>query len=431
MPADVPARRVLVLYWCDPFRRLRPAVRQHLRWFEASPAGHAVTYVNAALGVPGFVRAAPFDVIALHTTLLCARWFPTFAAIRADLAWVAAHPAGKVAFPQDEYDHAHVLDAWLADLGVELVATNFAAAHRPALYPRLHRSARFVQVLTGYIDGDAARRLAPTLRPTADRPLDIVYRATRLPYWFGRHGQLKAEVADRVRAGAGRLGLRVDISTDPADVIQSDRWYAFLASGRATIGCESGASALDARGEIQAALRRLLTDRPDLTFEDVSARLPPGWDGHRFYAIGPRHLEAIITRTCQVLVEGEYDNLLQPGRHYLPLRRDWANLDEVLAQVRDTALLERVAQRAYEDVYLSGRVTYAAAAAALDRELPGKAGPARPMADRLLRWRVRLAGGLRLAARAVRGARNRARRRLARRPGSQPALPVPGPPSGG
>jgi hypothetical protein len=424
MPGDA-ARRVLVLYWCDPFRRLRPAVRQHLRWFEASPAGHSVVYVNAALGVPTFVRANPFDVIALHTTLLCARWFPTFQTIRNDLAWLRSHPAVKVAFPQDEYDHAHVLDDWLTDLGVGLIGTNFGPNHRPTLYPRLHRTARFVQVLTGYIDTETARRVTPSLRPIADRPLDVVYRATRLPYWFGRHGQLKAEIAVRARDAAARLGLRTDISTNPRDTIQSDRWYAFLASGRATIGCESGASVLDARGEIQAAVRQLLADRPDLSFDDVSARLPADWDSHRFFAIGPRHLEAVITRTCQVLVEGEYDGLLKPGVHYLPLRRDWANLDEVLAQVRDTALLEKVAQRAFEDLYLSGRLTYAAAAEAFDKGLSGTAGSRRPVADRMLRMRTWTSAGLRLAARAVRGAMNRARRLLPRRPDPRPAPPVP------
>jgi hypothetical protein len=426
------ARRVLVLHWQEPFRRVRPTIRQHLRLFEASPAGHAVHYANLALGVPPPVRRARFDVVVLHTTLLCARWFPQFAEVRDRVAWVADADTFKVALPQDEYDHAGVLDDWLAELGIDLIGTNFSPAHQPILYPRMHRTGRFLKCLTGYIDAGTARTIAPRLRPPATRPLDLVYRANHLPYWFGSHGQLKHEIAVRVKSAADRLGLRADISTAPRDTIGSDRWYEFLASARATIGCESGSSALDARGEIRAAVRRLLADRPDLSFDEVSAHLPHGWDSHRFFAIGPRHLEAVITRTCQVLVEGEYDGILRPGAHYLPVRRDFGNLDEVLAMVRDDALVEKVTRQAYEDVFLSGRFTYAAAAQAFDGVLPSEpVGPRRPGSDAVLRARL---GGWelgRLAVRAVRGGLRAARRRLFRpsavspptRPQSQVTVP--------
>jgi hypothetical protein len=410
------ARRLLVLYWRDPFRPLRATIRQHLRLFEAGPAGHAVHYVNVALGVPPAARRARFDAVVLHTTLLCARWFARFPAVRAQLAWLADVPALKIALPQDEYDHSAVLDDWLAELGVGLVGSNFRAAVRPLLYPRLHNAARFVHVLTGYLDEQTARAVAPALRSPAGRPLDVVYRANRLPYWFGRHGQLKHEVAVRVAAAADRLGLKTDISTDPRDTIQSDRWYAFLASARATIGCESGASALDPRGEIQAAVRRLLAERPGLTFEEVSARLPRGWDDYRFFAIGPRHLEAVLTRTCQVLVEGEYDGLLRPNDHYLPLRRDFGNLADVLAQVRDDEVVSKITNRAYEEICRSGRVTYAAGARALEAEL--SVGPPVPRlagSDAVLRWRLRVAAVSRLVVRAIRGGLRAVGRRLPRR----------------
>lgn len=422
------ARRVLVLYWQEPFRRVRPTIRQHLRLFEASPAGHAVHYANLALGVPPAACRARFDVIVLHTTLLCARWFPQFAEVRDRAAWVADATAFKVALPQDEYDLAGVLDDWLAELRVDLIGTNFSPAHQSVVYPRMHAAARFLKCLTGYVDVGTARAITPALRPTAARPLDLVYRANHLPYWFGSHGQLKHEVAVRAKAAADRLGLRTDISTAPEDTIGSDRWYEFLASGRATIGCESGSSALDARGEIRAVVRRLLANRPDLSFAEVSARLPPGWDSHRFFAIGPRHLEAVITRTCQVLVEGEYDGVLRPGTHYLPIRRDFGNLDEVLAMIRDDSVVEKVTRQAYEDVFLSGQYTYAAAARAFDTALPPEpVEPRRPGADAILRARLGVWELGRLAVRAVRGGLRAARRRLSRAPA---LTPTAGPRSG-
>jgi hypothetical protein len=409
MTAD---HRLLMLYWAEPFRPLRPTIRQHLRLFEAAPDRPRVSYLNVALGVPGWVRRARFDVIALHTTVLCARWFARAADVRRALDWVAASPALKLALPQDEYDHSAVLDDWLTDLGVSVIGTNFGPAHRSALYPRASQRARFIRVLTGYIDDALAGRVVPALRPAAARPLDLVYRASRLPYWFGHHGQLKHRVGTAARSAAAELGLRADVSVEPGDTIQSNRWYDFLASGRATVGCESGSSALDRRGEIQAAVRALLTERPDLSFEEVSARLPAGWDAYRFYALGPRHLEAVLTRTCQILVEGEYDGLFQAGAHYVPVRRDLANLADALAVVRDSAAVDRMTLRAYEDLFLAGKLTYAAAARALGDALDIPASPR--SGDRWLAVRLRVSAALRLAGRVVRGGWRRLGRKFGR-----------------
>jgi hypothetical protein len=56
-----------------------------------------------------------------------------------------------------------------------------------------------------------------------------------------------------------------------------------------------------------------------------------------------------------VLVEGRYSGVLEPERHYIPLRRDFSNLDEALERLGDVEAVEAMAERAYRDVYLSGR----------------------------------------------------------------------------
>jgi hypothetical protein len=232
--------------------------------------------------------------------------------------------------------------------------------------------AAFIKCLTGYVDPIQVAEFSGKTMPIRERPLDIVYRAAHLPYWFGSQGQLKHRIADIVARRAAERGLRTDISTEYGKTITSNQWFYFLASSKTIIGCESGSSVLDPRGEIQKRIRAMLAEAPELSFEDVSRRLPAGWDGHRFFAIGPRHLEAIITRTCQILVEGEYDGVLLPHRHYLPLRRDFGNLDEVLAMIKDDALLEATANRAYAEIIEGGKLSYVAFASQLDAVVPRK-----------------------------------------------------------
>jgi hypothetical protein len=345
---------------------MRHAVRQHLHALDGR--GARILYHNAIDPAPPWVIRTTPDLCILHTTFLCARWFDDFETYRRRFRWISGLHCPKIALPQDEYDHAGLLEEWLLELGVTSVHSCFGPEERSTLYPMLGRHVRFHDALTGYIDEVAAAELSARIVPHSKRALDIVYRATKLPYWFGSHGQLKHRIAEVVQARAREFGFATDISTRWEDTIFGERWLDFVMSGRAIIGCESGSSVLDPRGEIQRRIRGLLLDQPDLTFEDVDALLPTGWDSYAFFAISPRHLEAVITKTAQVLVEGSYSGVLHPERHYIPLRRDFSNLDEAFERLRDVEAVEAMAERAYRDVFLDGHNTLAAFAEQLRGE---------------------------------------------------------------
>lgn len=345
--------RVLLLYWHPKGSEMRLAVRQHLHLLEGR--GPHVLYQNAFEPTPPWIAWTAPDLCILHTTFLCARWNYDFEAYRRRFRWVSKLRCPTIALPQDEYDHAEVLDEWLLELGATSVYSCFGAEQRALLYPVLDGRAEFHETLTGFIDRDAAADVATRMVAHTQRPRDIVYRARNLPYWFGSHGQLKHRIAEVVQERAPDLGLTTDISTRPEDTVYGDDWLDFLMTGRAVIGCESGSSVLDRRGEIQRRISQLLAERPDLGFEELDAQMPPGWDSYAFFAISPRHLEAVITKTAQVLVEGRYSGVLEPERHYIPLRRDFTNLEEALERLRDVEAVEEMTERAYRDVYLSGR----------------------------------------------------------------------------
>jgi hypothetical protein len=371
-------RRVLVLYWHPVGLPLRAAIHHHLHVLDAAPSRYDTWYVNTFLGVSPWLRRVAPDAVILHTTLLCLRWSEHLTAFRQALRWLGDLHCPKIALPQDEYDHAEVLEEWLLELGVSDVFTIFDAA-RATLYPRLGRHATFHKCFTGYIDEPTARRLASRMAPASARTVDIVYRASHLPYWFGSHGQLKHCIGTVVQERARARGLCTDISTRVEDTVAGAQWFDFLMSGRTVLGCESGSSVLDRRGELQARIRRLLSEDPRRPFDVVSRAMPDGWDAYAFLALSPRHFEAVITKTCQVLIEGEYEGVFQRDRHYIPLRPDFSNVDEVLDRIRDRRLTGMIAQTAYEEIYLSGTYGYTALASAIERAMcrPSRDGSAR------------------------------------------------------
>lgn len=171
-------------------------------------------------------------------------------------------------------------------------------------------------------------------------------------------------------------GLAADVATAESAVMFGGAWLDFLASARCVLGCESGASAMDPRGEVRALEARLRAADPDLTFAEFAARMPEGWDGHPYTAISPRHFEAVLAGSCQLLVRGHYDGVLEPELHYIPLAADLSDIDEACERARDAELTTRLAVRAHADVVGSGRHTYGAFA----RRFEGVVAPLVPAA---------------------------------------------------
>jgi hypothetical protein len=190
---------------------------------------------------------------------------------------------------------------------------------------------------------------------------------------------LKARIAHEARALSPEFpALKMDVSTDERDVLAGDDWYRFLLRCRTTLGVEGGASVLDRDGSICARTRAYVREHPGASFEQVRDACFPGRDGLlSLFAIGPRHLEACATRTCQLLVEGAYQGVLRAGEDYLPIRRDFSNLRDVLRAVDDDGLVRRVANSAWQRVVGSGRYTYGGFVRSVERSI----------VDPLMQWR--------------------------------------------
>ncbi len=370
------------------------SVESHLKALETSVHRHEIRYYNTSEDAPSYTGfeydTAPsadllaFDpeVVVLHNTFLGFRWTDSyFFKFKERFDWIGDLDCLKIALPQDEYDHAEILEEWLIDWGVAHVFTVHDEIIRAPLYPSLRHRASFHKCLTGYVDRHALE-LQGTLEPTTSRGLDICYRASHLPFWFGSVGQLKHRVGDVVGLHARDMGFRCDVSTRAEDTILGHGWLSFLGKSRSVIGCEGGSSVIEWRGESRAAIRAMLEENPDLSFDEVRARMPAGWDEHAFLAVSPRHFEAVATKTCQLLVEGSYDGVLEPDRHYISVRRDFSNLDAVLEKLRDERHVTALVDCAYDEVYRSGDYAYERFAESIDAAITQSLGDSAGRSDR-------------------------------------------------
>lgn len=365
-----PKRILIVYYLSDGAESGRVTVQQHLHALRYCRVEHEIIYFNAFDIAPNYAEIdnqpeippdlleKAFDVVLFHYTFLAFRTIGHyFSRWKQQFEWLNTYEALRIAIPQDEGNFAGLLDDWLYELNVQIIFSVHYSPDGP-LYPIMRKYARIYPCLPGYIDENDANSLASRLRPLKERPYDIVYRARELPWCYGTAGRMKSLIADIISPMAVANRLCIDISTRYEDTLFGDKWWDFIASGRATIGSAGGYSVIDWRGEIKAQVELLLKKNPGICFDEFSDLMPAGWDGHHLLTITPRHFEAVITKTCQILVENSYKGILIPYRHYIPLKTNLSNVNEVLEQLRDVRFLQEITDGTYSEIFLKGEYTY-------------------------------------------------------------------------
>jgi hypothetical protein len=354
---------VLVLYHARGVAQLpmRKAIEDHiLAWGRHSR--YPVVYHNFAFGFDwNAFKDLPIAAVLLDTLALNIRWSPDYFAERtAPLLALRGFHGPKIAMPQDEFIHTDSLGQFLAAIGCTHLLSAASEPQARRIYGRHLPKVQYGTKLTGYLEPSTLRRIDELSRREPRRDLDVGYRAWRAEPWLGEHGMLKLRVAEAAQSLAGQFpDLTLDISTDDADVFTGDDWYRFLLRCRSTLGVEGGASVLDRDGSLCLRTRGYVMANPQASFEEVRTACFADHEGSlELFALGPRHLEACATRTCQLLVEGQYQGVLRAGIDYIAIARDFSNLPDVLAQARDHERLQAVAESAYRRVVGSGQYTY-------------------------------------------------------------------------
>ena len=131
--------------------------------------------------------------------------------------------------------------------------------------------------------------------------------------------------------------------------IPRDAYVEFLNSTRGTIGAESGTYYLEKTDRTQKEVEAFLSRHPNATFEEVYEKFFKSYANPiNGKAISSRHFEPIGTKTCQILLEGNYNGILQPNTHYISLDKNYSNFDEVMERFADRDYVRKMVGDTYE-----------------------------------------------------------------------------------
>jgi hypothetical protein len=364
--------RILLL--CDDRRGHANTVLDHIDAFRRYSHHQVRTFNPKAMRRSLALDLDEFDVVVVHYSVVLS---DSIFMSRDLLDKLRRFQGLKVEFIQDDYRWVNRAAEAARDVGIRVL---FTVAPEPAasqLYDTLLAGVRRVQTLTGYVPNNLVGR---RLRPLAERPIDVGYRARDPAFWLGRLTREKVWIGEGFLQRAAAYGLRCDIAWREHDRVYGEEWIEFVASCRATLASESGASIADFDGGAERAVRTYLRSHPGAPYEEVHEAVLKPYEGNVVvHVVSPRVFEAAALGTALVMFPGEYSGVVSAGDHYIALEKDFSNMDDVVRQLRDDSLVAAMTERAHEDLIASGRYSYASFIkefdAVIDQEAVVKRGP--------------------------------------------------------
>ena len=255
----------------------------------------------------------------------------------------------KIVIIQDEYRWINRILREMVYLNVDCIVSLLDKENINKVYnhPQLENKL-MVSTLAGYVSNNWINRDVPKI---SERKKHIIYRGNNLPFWLGNGAHEKSVLSEKILENFDDIGLNLDVSSNPGDRIYGKDWLDFMKSGKCVIGLEGGASIFDFDGSIEKKVRKFQSENPKATYEKIHREYLSRFEDKVYYRmITPRSFEAIAMKTVQVLYPGKYSGILEPWKHYLPINRDFSNLNEVISAIKNDDFLQKMANQAYSEI---------------------------------------------------------------------------------
>lgn len=324
------------------------ALADHINSFQKH-SQHNIFVLSSVGDLPADFNLEVFDVLVIHYSIVVIG--KSYLSESAKDC-IANYKGLKVQYIQDEYREINRFQIEMDRLGIDLLFTCVPQPLWKYTYPdHILPYLELRPTLTGYVSEALLQRPA---KPIAERTTDVFYRGRQVPYWIGSATLEKYEIAQEFSRLARGTELVVDLASEEGSRLYGDAWLQHLGNAKCTLGVESAASLLDFTGGLQRRTEAYIRQYPKASFAEVEAAVFPGID-NRFNTaqISPRCFEAAAMRTCMVLYEGAYSGILEPGRHYLSLKKDFSNFNEICTSIRNSARLQEISDWAYQEVALN------------------------------------------------------------------------------
>lgn len=254
---------ILVMYGIGN-SKIRKTISDSLFCFSAYDKSNTYYYFNIGCDVilkkliDPKMELPNFSAIIIHYSAIAYRydsmWWNKNKNIL--ISFLKRYNCTKIIIPQDEYNETGALNDFIKDSGIKFIFTCASKDDYEKLYPKELGYEYIETVFTGYVNENDLEMINKKKKNHYERPIDLGYRARKLPYWLGRHGQLKFELANHFLKYLNNndTNLKYDISNNGIksnDVFLGNDWIEFLLNCRTMLGCLGGSGLVDWGGALQ------------------------------------------------------------------------------------------------------------------------------------------------------------------------------------
>lgn len=367
---------ILLLYVYPSLSKNANTIMEHVQAFEKYST-YKVFPINTELGFPDQILSDfSFSIILVHYSIF--RAGSVYDSLKNYLKM--NKDSYIIAFFQDEHHFCGERFDLINGCNIDCIYTLIEPQYFPVTYRKYTHVTKIIYCLPGYVCDeliDAAKKYS---LPDEARSIDIGYRGRPLLYYMGKGSQEKKEIAEKFLENVDQSSWKLDIKTGENDRIYGKKWFKFLGNCKGMLGVEAGVSVFDIEDTVYKKYQQLMkiseyhemiSQKHEYSFDEVSEKLQlSNYEDNIYYrTISPRHFEAAAFRICQILYEGKYSGIMKPWVHYLPLKKDFSNFEEITRCFSDPSIRRAIVENAHRDMIRSQEYSYKKFIQDFDRNL--------------------------------------------------------------
>ena len=269
----------------------------------------------------------------------------------------------KACIIQDEYYDTNRIINFLKFININIIFTCIPDKYIKKIYHNL-QNVQYHHILTGYIPELKQKEFIKI----KDRKIDIFYRGKLMHYIYGDLGQDKMNIGIKMKEYCSNI-LNCNIEWNNEKRIYGDDWFKYLENSRVTLGTESGSNIFDCNGSLikkinkyikvpNSKSRSLKDMKTSYSYEHIRYKFKMKEGNINMGQISPKMFEAICHKTGLVMFEGGYSGILKPNIHYIPLKKNFSNINDVILKIKDNEYLQNMVDKTYEDIVKSEKYSY-------------------------------------------------------------------------
>jgi len=219
-----------------------------------------------------------------------------------------------------------------------------------------YNNCKYIRSFTGYVE-----KYNFEVLPIKDRKINVFYSGTPLEYAYGQLGQDKINIGkisdylERNNINNNLISVKGWFNRDSKN--KTSNWIENLSNSKVTLATECGTN-ICPLDDLKIKIKRIQRTNPNYTYKEAEKEFNLNRKDILSAQCAPKMFEAASLKTALVMFEGDYGDIFKPDIHFIELKKDFSNINDVLKKIKDDDFLQNMVDRTYKDIAENDKYSY-------------------------------------------------------------------------